>query len=113
VVTGRKSNVDLQTSRYFEIADDPELSYEDKLAKYLVLADGYFESERYWEWCDEHLKNLDEQVYEWVASGDFDRILRETVTKTYPPHEYDQFLAHFRGLIQLWLEDNAARVGRR
>ena len=110
VVTGRKSNVDLQTSRYFEIADDPALSYDDKLAKYLALADDYFETERYWEWCGEYLGHLDEIVYEWVGSGDFDRILRETVAATYPPHEYDQFLAHFRGLTQMWIEDQTNRV---
>src|SRR3954452_11169158 len=35
VVTGRRSEVDLHTSRYFEIADDPSRSYEEKLAGYL------------------------------------------------------------------------------
>jgi hypothetical protein len=43
-----------------------------------------------------------------VASDDFDKILRDTVAATYPPHEYDEFLAHFRGLIKLWLDDNAS-----
>ena len=52
VVTGRSARVDLQTSRYFEIADDAERTYDEKLAGYLELADEYFESERYWEWCD-------------------------------------------------------------
>jgi hypothetical protein len=107
VVTGRKSNVDLRTREYFAIADDPDMTYEDKLTAYLGLADEYFETERYREWCATHLGHLDEQVHEWVASDDFDRILRETVAATYPPHEYDQFLAHFRGLIKLWLDDNA------
>jgi hypothetical protein len=98
--------VDLQTSRYFAIADDPDMSYDEKLTAYLAMADEYFETERYWEWCAKHLGNLEEQVHEWVGSDDFDRILRETVAATYPPHEYDQFLAHFRGLIRLWLEES-------
>jgi hypothetical protein len=42
-----------------------------------------------------------------VGSEDFDRILRDTVAATYPPHEQEEFLAHFRGLIGLWLGDNA------
>jgi hypothetical protein len=42
-----------------------------------------------------------------VGSVDFDRVLRETVAATYPPHEHEQFLDHFRGLIKLWLDDNA------
>jgi len=107
VITGRTSEVDLQTARYFEIADDPDRSYEEKLAGYLELADEYFETERYWEWCAEHLPHLEERVHEWVASEDFDRILRETVAATYPPHEYDGFLAHFRGLVNLWIDEKA------
>ena len=107
VVTGRRSNVDLQTSRYFAIADDPDMTYDEKLNAYLALADEYFESARYWEWCAEHLGHLEERVHDWVGSDEFDRILRETVAATYPPHEHEQFLAHFRGLINLWLDDNA------
>ena len=107
VVTGRRSNVDLQTSRYFTIADDPAMTYDERLNAYLALADEYFDSARYWEWCAEHLGHLEERVHDWVGSDDFDRILRETVAATYPPHEHEQFLAHFRGLINLWLDDHA------
>jgi hypothetical protein len=46
-------------------------------------------------------------VYDWVTSDDFDRLLHETVAATYPAHEFDQFVAHFRGLIDLWISDNA------
>ena len=44
-----RPNVDLKTSRYFDIADDAELSYDDKLTGYLQLADEYFQSEHYGE----------------------------------------------------------------
>jgi hypothetical protein len=106
VVTGRTSNVDLETRRYFQIADDPALDYDAKLAGYLALADEYFATDRYWNWCSENLPNLDKQVHQWIQSDEFDRILRETVRATYPPHEQDGFLAHFRGLLGLWVEDN-------
>jgi hypothetical protein len=108
VVTGRSAQVDLQTSRYFEIADDAERTYEEKLAAYLELADEYFEADRYWEWCEQNLPHLPEQVHDWVSSGEFDKLLRDTVQATYPPHEQEQFQAHFRGLIDLWLTDNAS-----
>jgi hypothetical protein len=107
VVTGRRSAVDLQTSRYFAIADDPDRSYDEKLDAYLALADDYLESDRYWEWCAHHLPHLEEQVHDWVASDDFDRLLRDTVAATYPSHEHEQFLDHFRGLIGLWVTDHA------
>jgi hypothetical protein len=38
-------------------------------------------------------------VSEWIASQEFDDLLVETVRTTYPPHEQEQFLGHFRGLI--------------
>ena len=49
--------------------------------------------------------HLEEAVHDWVTSAAFDRLLRETVQATYPPHEQDQFLAHFRGLLDLWVAD--------
>jgi hypothetical protein len=104
--------VDLKTGGYFAIADEPDMSYDEKLAAYLALADDYFETERYWEWCAEHLGHLEERVHDWVASDDFDRILRETVAATYPAGEYDEFLAHFRGLMSMWLNDNASPHAR-
>jgi hypothetical protein len=105
VVTGRRSNVDLETSRYFEIADS-DRTYDEKLDAYAALADAHFETDRYREWCDEHLPHLPEQVHDWVTSDDFDRLLRDTVAATYPAHEQEQFLAHFRGLLGLWAEQN-------
>ena len=37
---------------------------------------------------------------------DFERLLRETVDATYPERERDQFMAHFKGLTDLWAADN-------
>lgn len=104
VVTGRRSRIDLETSRYFEIADSGA-SYDEKLESYLALAEEHFDTDRYREWCAEHLPHLDEQVHDWVTSEDFDRLLRDTVQATYPAHEHDAFMAHFRGLIGLWVDD--------
>ena len=105
-VTGRRANLDLETQRYFDIADDPALDYDAKLEAYLALADEHFDTERYWNWCSENLPDLDAQVLEWVASDEFDRLLRDTVQATYPPHEHEKFLAHFRGLLGMWVKDN-------
>ncbi|HRW19547.1 MAG TPA: hypothetical protein P5181_11945 [Dermatophilaceae bacterium] len=110
LVTGRRASVDLHTDRYFAIADDPDRSYDEKLAAYLELADEHFDTERYWQWCDEHLRHLPEQVLDWVTSTDFDRLLKETVRATYPAHEHDHFLDHFHGLVDLWVVDESARL---
>ena len=44
-------------------------------------------------------------MLDWIASTEFDRLLVETVLSTYPPHEQEQFLAHFRGLLGLWVHE--------
>ncbi|CUR54917.1 conserved hypothetical protein [metagenome] len=105
LATGRQGKVDLGTSRYFAIADDPSLDYAAKLEAYLALADEHFETAAYAEWCDTHLPHLEEQVHDWVTSDEFDRLLRQTVQATYPAHEQDELLAHFRGLLELWAAD--------
>jgi hypothetical protein len=110
VVTGRTQHVDLRTGRYFDIADDDGLSYDEKLRAYLAIADEHLETERYREFCETHLAHLPDAVLEWVTSEDFDRMLRDTVAATYPPHEQEQFLAHFRGLVGLWAADQARPV---
>ena len=106
VVTGRLGAVDLSTRRYFEIADS-ERTYDEKIEAYLALADEHFEADRYWDWCATHLPHLEEAVADWVAGPDFDRLLLDTVRATYPPHEHDRFLAHFRGLTGLWVADRS------
>jgi hypothetical protein len=106
VVTGRRPRLDTDTRRYFDVGDDPDLSYDEKLAAYRRLADEYFETERYQEFCATRLANVDEMVHEWVGSPAFDDLLVETVTSTFPPHEHERFVAHFRGLLGAWVNDN-------
>jgi hypothetical protein len=110
LAVGRRPALDLETDRYFEIADDPAASYAEKLGGYGSLADAYFESERYRDFCASSLPHLDEVVLDWAAGPDFDRILVETVRSVYPAHEHDEFIAHLRGLIGLWVRDESARL---
>jgi hypothetical protein len=106
LVTGRRPNVDLEMTKYFEVADS-DRSYDEKLDAYLALADEHFETERYHDWCATHLGHLDEVVAQWVSGSDFDRLLVETVRATYPAHEQERFLAHFRGLLGMWVDDQS------
>jgi hypothetical protein len=110
LVTGRRGRIDLETDRYFEIADQPGTPYEEKLAAYRELADGYFDSARYHDFCATTLGRLDEIVLDWVAGPEFDELLVQTVKSSYPPHEHDQFTAHLRGLLDLWVRDETARL---
>jgi len=111
LVTGRRARLDTETDRFFEIADRPGASYGEKLAGYAALADAYFESERYHDFCASRLGRLDEIMLSWVTGPDFDRLLTQTVRSVYPAHEHEQFIAHLRGLLGLWARDESARLG--
>jgi D-ala D-ala ligase C-terminus len=110
LVTGRKVKLDLETDRYFAIADEAGMPYEEKLDAYRALADAYFDTERYQEFCATRLANLDDVVLEWVAGPDFDKLLIQTVRSVYPEHEQDKFVAHLRGLLGMWVRDESARL---
>jgi hypothetical protein len=111
LVTGRRARVDLEMHRYFEIADRDDLSDDEKLDAYLAIAEECLDSDAYWAWCATHLPHLERAVLDWVGSDAFDKLLRDTVQATYPPHEWDRFMAHFGGLISLWVKDTTARFG--
>ena len=74
------------------------------------LADDYFETDRYLDFCATSLGHVDELVLDWVAGPDFDGLLTETVRAVYPAAEHDQFIAHLRGLTGLWVGDEGARL---
>ena len=108
--TGRKAKLQVDSGPWFEVADDPDLDYGAKLARYQELVDDHFDKARYLDFCAEALPDIDDLVLEWVASPDFDRMLAGTIKATYPEHEQDRFTAHFRGLIDLWLTDERGRT---
>jgi hypothetical protein len=110
-VTGRQPRYDLDTRRYFDIADRDDLGYDEKLAAYRALADDYFEVDRYQDFCASRLAHLDEVVLDWVRSPGFDQLLVDTVRTTFPAHEHDHFIAHYRGLLSAWADDERKRLG--
>jgi hypothetical protein len=104
--TRRRAKLHVDTEPWFAVADDPELTYQAKLMRYQQLADQHFEKERYLDFCATSLSDIDDMVLEWVTSADFDRMLTETIIQTYPEHEREWFMAHFCGLIGLWVSDH-------
>jgi hypothetical protein len=111
--TGRRPRFDPETRSYFDVADRQDLSYEEKLTEYRAMADAYFDVEHYTEFCATQLGHLDEVVLEWVEGPDFDRLLVDNVAATFPPHEHDQFIAHYRGLLAAWAKDERGSLAAR
>jgi hypothetical protein len=106
-VTRREMLVNQNSRAYFEWGDRDDLSYEEKLAAYRKLADAYFQVDAYEEFCATHLAHLPEIAHEWFSSADFDAVLVRTVRSTFPAHEQEQFVEHYRGLLGAWARDNA------
>ena len=109
-VTRRRMRINQNTRAYFDIGDRQDLTYEDKLAEYGRLADEYFQVAAYQDFCAEHLAGLDEIVLDYVQSPEFDSLIVQTVRSTFPPHEYEQFVAHYRGLLGSWAAGERAAV---
>jgi hypothetical protein len=47
-------------------------------------------------------------MLEYVESAAFDDLLVGVVRETFPPHEHEQFVAHYRGLLAAWAKDQRA-----
>jgi hypothetical protein len=103
--TGRRATPHVDPGPWFALADRDDLSYDEKLAAYRGLADAYFETERYHDFCASRLADLDEIALAYFEGPEFDTVLVDTVRSTFPPHEHDQFVAHYRGLLDMWCQD--------
>ncbi len=98
----RRISLDLNTADYFAVADS-DRSYHEKLAAYEALADAYFDTARFEEFRATELADLDAVMWELAQTQEFDDMLVHNVRITFPAHEQDAFIAHFRGLLRAWV----------
>jgi hypothetical protein len=112
LVTHRPMRINQDTRDYFAVADRDDLDYREKLNEYRRLAEEYFQVEAYEQFCGSALPHVHELMLEYVESPEFDDLLVGIVTTTFPPHEHEHFVAHYRGLLAAWARDQrAAAVG--
>ena len=108
LATDRRMRIAMNVDDYFAIADS-DRSYDEKLVAYEALADQHFDSERFNEFRATELNGLDEAMWELARTPEFDAMLVEAVKSTFPPHEHDQYVAHFRGLLDFWVKSESTR----
>ena len=109
--TRRKVRWNLDWAPFFEIADSDE-PFAEKLKKYARLAHERFESDRFVEFCAEHLPHVDEVAWEFFGSPRAKEAVRLKVEALFPAHEVEQFTEHFWGLIQFWRRTEGEFVGK-
>ena len=103
--TERKMKVDQDVREFFDIGDREDLSYEEKVAEYRRISERYFALGEYDEFCAKHLAHIDETMTGFVRSDEFDGLLVSTVVSTFPAHEREKFVEHYRGLLRAWADD--------
>jgi hypothetical protein len=109
--TGRKMTPTLDWEPFFKVAAK-DLPYRERLREYAKIAHQRMETERFVEFCHEHLGHLNEVTWEFFG-GDLARsIVRAKVEALYPAHEVDKFTEHFWGMIQFWRKTEADRLAR-
>jgi hypothetical protein len=99
--TGRRMRKNLDWEPFFEIAETGA-PFKERLAAYARLAHQRFDSDRFVEFCAEHLPNVDEAVWEFFGTPAAKEAVRAKVAALFPAHEVEQFTEHFWGLIQFW-----------
>jgi len=103
LVTERPMHITMNIEDYFAIADSNR-SYAEKLDAYEQLADAHFDTARFNEFRATQLGHLDEVMWQLAQTPEFDNIIVQTVQTTFPSPEHDHFIAHFRGLLQHWID---------
>ena len=72
VMTGRAMRLDQEIGRWYAVADDPDASWDQKLAAYRGLVDDYYEADRFAEFCATHLAHAEDCMATYVESPEFD-----------------------------------------
>lgn len=106
IASERKVHITMDLDPYFEIADS-DRSYWEKLEAYEKLADKHFDSDAFEDFKHKKLQGLDEAMWDYVGSKEFDDLLVYNVKLTFPAHEHEQYIAHFRGIMKHWHDAEA------
>ena len=109
-VTKRKMRKTLDWEPFYEIAAERDRPYRERLAAYAKVAHDRFETERFVEFCDEHLDDLDEVAWEFFATPEAKAAVRAKVAALFPAHEVEPFTELFWKRIQAWRDDPKAQM---
>ena len=99
--TKRKMRRTLDWEPFYKIAAK-KWDYPKKLDAYAAIAEARFESDRFEQFCKDHLGHLDEVAYDFFASQDAKNAVRLKTKALFPAHEVEKFTELFWSRIQDW-----------
>ncbi len=100
----------LDWAPFYEVAAG-DAPYRERLRAYARLAHARFETERFMEFCTEHLAHLDEVAWEFFGSEEARAAVRKKVAALFPEHEIEQFTELFWSRIQQWRDAEGSQPG--
>ena len=101
--TNKRMRRNLDWDPYYEIART-DAPYREKLRGYAAIARERFETDRFEEFCEEHLGHLDEVAWEFFGSDTARAAVAQKVQALFPEHEHEEFTDYFWQRIQEWRE---------
>lgn len=104
--TQKKMRMSLDWEPYWEIMRQ-DLPYRDRLRAYAAIGHERMETDRFREFCDQHLGHLEAQTHEFFGSDLAKETIRLKVKALFPEHEVESFTEHFWDRIQRWRNDLA------
>ena len=102
-VTARPMRKTLDWQPFLDVADR-DLAPRERLAEYAKIAHERFETERFRDFCREHLAHLDELAHAFFGSPTMRDAIHQKVLALFPAHEVDEFTELFWGRVQSWRE---------
>jgi len=106
-VTKKKFRRTLDWDPFYAIAEK-DIPYREKLTAYAKIANERFETDKFEEFCAQHLPHLDEVAWEFFGTPAAKDAFRQKVTALYPRHEIEMFTELFWRRVQAWREEQKA-----
>lgn len=108
--TTKRRMVPLDWNRFFDLVDE-EMTLRERLDALMPLVNERFQTERFEEFCSDHLSHLDEVADAFFTTDEARDAVRAKVAALFPAHEVEEFTQLFWDRIQTWRAGESAGAG--
>ncbi|HMO13389.1 MAG TPA: hypothetical protein PKD64_06105 [Pirellulaceae bacterium] len=105
--TKKRMRKTLDWDPYYEILE-ANLPYPERLTAYAAIGHKRMETERFQDFCDEHLGDIEGAAIEFFGTETAKTAIREKVRTLFPAHEVEEFTELFWQRVQAWRANQSA-----